>query len=348
MQKKEGFPRNFEQIRSMVRESLQKHHAERADHWTHVAGGSESGSTWKRSMEAFEGLGFALRAVNDVKKEDVDLSVDALGENWKLPIWIGPMSGIISSVCENTFSEMAAGARAAGIAASVGYPAGPDVHSKMVEEGARVFRIVKPLKDIDKLKESLRNAQEAGCFAAGIDTDSVAGLKSGDTGMFEDICGGLSLDVLKDVRKSVDIPFIIKGVLSVDDVHSALEVGADAIVVSTHCGVSLDYCPSSLEVLPEIVKAVNKRMKVLFDSGIRRGSDIIKALALGADAVLIGRMAIWGLALGKAEGLSWILQLMADEMRRTMALLGAGKLGDLNKGMLLPLNRMGELILSRD
>jgi isopentenyl diphosphate isomerase/L-lactate dehydrogenase-like FMN-dependent dehydrogenase len=70
-------------------------------------------------------------------------------------------------------------------------------------------------------------------------------------------------------------------------------------------------------------------------------------LALGADAVLIGRMAIWGLALGKAEGLSWILQLMADEMRRTMAFLGAGKLSDLKKGMLLPLERMGELILSR-
>lgn len=348
MVKKEGFPRDFGQIRSMVRESLQKNHAERADHWTHVAGGSESGSTWRRSIEAFEGLGFVLKAINEVKKDSVDLSVKALGQSWKLPIWIAPMSGIISSVCENAFSEMAVGAKAAGIAASVGYPAGPDVHWKMVKEGAPVFRIVKPLKDIDKLKESLRNAKEAGCFATGIDTDAVAGLMAGDTGLFEDICGGLSLDMLKDLRKSVDIPFIIKGVLSVDDAHCALEAGADAIVVSTHCGVSLDYCPSSLEMLPSIVNAVNKRMKVLFDSGIRRGSDIIKALALGADAVLIGRLAIWGLAMGKAEGMAWILKLLADEMRRTMAFLGAAKISDLNKRMLLPLNRTGELILSKD
>ncbi len=86
-------------------------------------------------------------------------------------------------------------------------------------------------------------------------------------------------------------------------------------------------------------------MKVLFDSGIRRGSDIVKALALGADAVLIGRMALWGLVLGKAQGLEWILELLADEMRRMMVLLGAGNLGELNRNALAPLNHIGDRIL---
>jgi isopentenyl diphosphate isomerase/L-lactate dehydrogenase-like FMN-dependent dehydrogenase len=88
-------------------------------------------------------------------------------------------------------------------------------------------------------------------------------------------------------------------------------------------------------------------MKVFLDSGIRRGSDIIKALALGADAVLIGRMALWGLVVGKGEGLSWILKLMADEMKRIMLLTGAEKLSDLNREILLPLDSLGDRILSQ-
>jgi 4-hydroxymandelate oxidase len=124
-----------------------------------------------------------------------------------------------------------------------------------------------------------------------------------------------------------------------------MELGADAIVVSTHGGSALDYSPSSLEVLPDIVRVVDHKMKVLFDSGIRRGSDIVKALALGADAVLIGRMALWGLVLGQAKGLEWILELLAEEMRRIMVLLGAGKIGDLDRKALVPLNHIGDRIL---
>jgi isopentenyl diphosphate isomerase/L-lactate dehydrogenase-like FMN-dependent dehydrogenase len=118
-------------------------------------------------------------------------------------------------------------------------------------------------------------------------------------------------------------------------------------VVSTHAGYALDYCLSSLEALPGIVKVADNKMKVILDSGIRRGSDIIKALALGADAVLIGRMALWGLTVGKGEGLSWILKLMADEMKRIMLLTGAEKLSDLNREILLPLDSLGDRILSQ-
>jgi len=345
MKDNEDFPRSLEEIRNIVRESLPEKYARMANTWTHVSGGCETGSTWRRSIEAFDGLGFIQKGINPVIQEKVDLSVDILGKKWELPIGIAPMSGVIASVCENTFGEMATAVRNKNVAASVGYPAGPETHEKMVETGAAVFRIVKPIKDIEKIKESLKSAQEAGCFAVGIDTDSVGGLKAGDNANYKDMCEPISVEALKGIRESIDIPFIIKGVLSEEDARASLEIGADAIVVSTHGGSAMDYSPSSLEVLPNIVKIVDHKMKVLFDSGIRRGSDIVKALALGADAVLIGRMALWGLVLGKAQGLEWILQLLADEMRRMMVLLGVGNLGDLDRNALVPLNHIGDRIL---
>jgi isopentenyl diphosphate isomerase/L-lactate dehydrogenase-like FMN-dependent dehydrogenase len=345
MNDNEDFPRSLEEIRTIVRESLPEKYDRMANTWTHISGGCETGSTWRRSIEAFEGLGFVQKGINPVVQEKVDLSVNILGTKWELPIGIAPMSGVIASVCENTFREMATAVGNKNIAASVGYPAGPEIHKKMVETGAAVFRIVKPIKDIEKIKEALKIAQEAGCFAAGIDTDSVAGLKAGDNVNYKDTCDPISMDVLKEIRESIEIPFIIKGVLSEEDARASMELGADAIVVSTHGGSALDYSPSSLEVLPDIVRVVDHKMKVLFDSGIRRGSDIVKALALGADAVLIGRMALWGLVLGKAKGLEWILELLADEMRRIMVLLGAEKIGDLDRKALVPLNHIGDRIL---
>jgi 4-hydroxymandelate oxidase len=344
MKDNEDFPRSLEEIRNIVRESLPEKYARMSNNWTHISGGAETGSTWQRALEAFQGIGFVQKAINTVTQEKVDLSVSILGTKWELPIGIAPMSGVIAGVCENGFGEMAVAAGNKKTAASVGYPAGPEIHKKMIETGAAVFRIVKPINDIEKLKSALKSAQEAGCFATGIDTDSVAGLKAGDNINFKDTCA-LSVDVLKEIRKSVEIPFIIKGVLSKEDALASIELGADAIVVSNHTGSALDYSPSSLEVLPDIVKVVDKKMTILFDTGIRRGSDIVKALALGADAVLIGRMALWGLVLGKAKGLEWILELFADEMRRIMVLLGAENINDLDRNALIPLNHIGDRIL---
>jgi len=347
MEKKEGFPTEFSEIRAIAQKSLKESTPARVDNWTYVVGGSETGTTWKRNLQAFEAVGFYTRTINNVDPEKIDLSVDFLGTKLDLPIAIAPMSAAISTVCKDAFIEMAKGSKASGIAASIGYPAGPDTHVKMLKTGAPVFRIIKPLRDMDKLVESLKNSQKDGCFATGVDTDSIAGLKpGGDSGHFDDVCAPLSVEKLKKARQAVDIPFIIKGIVTVEDAQAAVEIGADAIVVSNHAGYSQDYCKASLEALPAIKKAVGGKLKLILDSGIRRGSDIIKAVALGADAVLIGRMALWGLVLGSGEGLSWILKLMADEMKRNMILVGAQTLGDLKKDNLLSLDALGDRILS--
>jgi (S)-2-hydroxy-acid oxidase len=135
------------------------------------------------------------------------------------------------------------------------------------------------------------------------------------------------------VRKVAKDKMVVKGILDPEDAKLAIEHGADAIVVSNHGGRSMDYGPSTLEVLPEIVAAVNGRIPVLFDSGIRRGVDIFKALALGANGVCLGRAARWGLGAFGAAGAQRVFEILQQELIQTAAATGCAKLSDINKTM---------------
>jgi (S)-2-hydroxy-acid oxidase len=138
-------------------------------------------------------------------------------------------------------------------------------------------------------------------------------------------------DYIDAVRKMIKGKMLIKGILGPEDAKLAIEHGVDAIIVSNHGGRSMDYGPSTLEVLPEIVAAVNGRVPVLFDSGIRRGSDIFKALALGANAVMIGRTTRWGLAAFGIPGAQRLIEMLQQELVQVAAAAGCAKLSDINK-----------------
>jgi len=140
-----------------------------------------------------------------------------------------------------------------------------------------------------------------------------------------------SWQYIDSLRKMVKGKLLIKGILDVEDAKLAIEHGADGITVSNHGGRSMDYGPSSLEVLPEIVAAVNGRIPVLFDSGIRRGSDIFKALALGANAVQLGRTARWGLGAFGAAGAQRVIEILQAELVQAAAAAGCATLSDINK-----------------
>jgi (S)-2-hydroxy-acid oxidase len=133
------------------------------------------------------------------------------------------------------------------------------------------------------------------------------------------------------VRKLVKGPLLIKGIIMAEDARLAIEHGADAIIVSNHGGRSMDYGPSALEALPEVAKAVNGRVPVLFDSGIRRGADIFKALALGADIVCLGRAARWGLAAFGTAGAQRLIEMLQQELVQTAAAAGCSRLSDINQ-----------------
>jgi len=135
------------------------------------------------------------------------------------------------------------------------------------------------------------------------------------------------------VRKAAKGKLVLKGIVDAEDARLAVEHGADGIIVSNHGGRSMDYGPATLEVLPEIVAAVRGRIPVLIDSGFRRGSDIFKALALGASAVCLGRTARWGLGAFGAAGAQRVFELIEQELIQTAAATGCAKLSDINTTM---------------
>lgn len=129
---------------------------------------------------------------------------------------------------------------------------------------------------------------------------------------------------------------VLKGILHPDDARKALDLGADGIVVSNHGGRSLDCAVAAIDALPAIVDAVGGKLTVFFDSGIRRGSDIVKARALGADAVMVGRATLYGLAAAGEEGVTRALDLLAEETRRTLGMLGLRNWGEVTREILAP------------
>jgi isopentenyl diphosphate isomerase/L-lactate dehydrogenase-like FMN-dependent dehydrogenase len=139
---------------------------------------------------------------------------------------------------------------------------------------------------------------------------------------------------LRWIRESWPGPIVIKGVLTGDDARRAVEEGAAAIVVSNHGGRQLDCVSATIRALPEVVAAVNGRAEVLMDGGVRRGSDMVKAICLGARAVLIGRSYAYGLACAGEAGVARVLEIFQEDMRRTLQLLGCGTLADLDSSLI--------------
>jgi isopentenyl diphosphate isomerase/L-lactate dehydrogenase-like FMN-dependent dehydrogenase len=145
---------------------------------------------------------------------------------------------------------------------------------------------------------------------------------------------------LRWIREAWSGPLIIKGVLTGEDARRAIDEGASAIVVSNHGGRQLDCVPASLEVLPEIVAAVNGQVEVLMDGGVRRGTDVIKAICLGARAVLIGRAYAYGLAAGGPEGVARAIEILRGEVERALKLLGCPSVSALDRSYLnVPIGR---------
>jgi len=154
----------------------------------------------------------------------------------------------------------------------------------------------------------------------------------GHTAMRSD---NLTWDDLRVLRKLWPHPLIVKGILHPEDARLAADCGADGVIVSNHGGRNLDSSPASIDVLPQIADAVGHRLTVLIDSGFRRGSDVVKALALGAKAVLIGRPTLYGVAAGGEEGAARAIGIFRDEIDRTMALIGCRSIDELTRDRLI-------------
>lgn len=154
---------------------------------------------------------------------------------------------------------------------------------------------------------------------------------AGDTANSASLTWSSTIEFL---RKTTDMKIILKGVMAPEDAQLAVECGADAIIVSNHGGRQLDCVPSTIQALPGIAEVVKGKIPIILDGGIRRGSDVFKALALGADFVLVGRPALWGLAFNGQDGVETVMNILERELSRTMALAGVTRLRDISASFL--------------
>jgi isopentenyl diphosphate isomerase/L-lactate dehydrogenase-like FMN-dependent dehydrogenase len=137
------------------------------------------------------------------------------------------------------------------------------------------------------------------------------------------------------MKKQVSLPVVIKGIMGADDARTAVNAGADALVVSNHGGRILDFNRAALEALPEVLDAVGGKVPVILDSGVRSGGDIVKALALGAKAVLVGRPVAWGVAAFGARGVERVYAILNEEMKRAMCMTGVPRIGEITDSILI-------------
>lgn len=189
---------------------------------------------------------------------------------------------------------------------------------------------VKPW-DLGTIREKMELVKKSGAFAVAMDIDA-AGLPFLQN--LNPPAGSKSVEELKEIVKMAEIPFILKGIMTPKGALKAKEAGVQGIVVSNHGGRVLDQCPSTAEVLPSIVEAVGSDMKVFVDGGIRTGTDVFKALALGADAVLIARPFVTAVYGGQEKGVAAYVRKIQAELKDTMAMCGAFSLDEIQKDMI--------------
>lgn len=300
-------------------------------------GGTGSGASFKNSYDALAALRVKMRVVHAAC--DPETSLTLLGRKLSMPILGGAVAGTRMNFKEIMSEEelataFIAGARQAGTVAMTGD--GPD--PELYPAGLRVIQandgwgipIIKP-RDQARIVAHLRQAEAAGCMAVGIDVDAAGIVPMRAAGQ---PVQPKTVSQLKELVQSTTLPLILKGIMCVEDALAAREAGAAAIVVSNHGGRVLDYTPGTAEVLPQIARAVRGDMVVLADGGVRRGVDVLKMLALGAHAVLLGRPLAIGAFGGGAAGVQLTLEQMSSELKVAMIFTGCARISEIGDGVL--------------
>lgn len=283
--------------------------------------GAETGSVLKINRDYIDSLMIEARVIDSV---EATTEMNLFSQTFATPIMVAPLSGL-GGICSNPMIAVAKGALAAGAVMWVGI--GDEVELKdIINTGVKTIKIIKPYKDNDMIFKKIAQAEKDGAFAVGMDIIFSFGGKRDDSLIRPELMGPKTLSEIKSFVKATKLPFILKGILSENDAKKALEAGAAAIVVSHHGGGVLDYAVPPLKILPHIAKVIDKRIPIFVDCGITRGTDVFKALALGASGVLIGTTILAGLAYDEDEGVQKIISGTNEELRRTMNLTGSSNI----------------------
>ena len=276
----------------------------------------QNGDSNQITREYFEQILIEMRHIDNVKPS---VKTTFFGEDFDTPIATAALSHL-NNTCEDGMAKMAEGAKLAGALCFSGM-AEKDELQGMCATGAKVIKIIKPHADNEKVFEKIREAEDCGAFAVGMDIDHAF---SGN-GEYDCVVGldmrPKSFDELKSFISATKLPFVIKGVLSVSDAIKAYEAGAKGIIVSHHHGI-MRYAIPPLMVLPDIVEAVGDKLTIFVDCCVESGMDTFKCLALGADGVCVGRGIMDPLKDKGAEGVKDTINEMTAELKGAMARTG--------------------------
>lgn len=299
-------------------------------------GAKGTGTVAIRNYEKWQDICVNMDTICENGKADT--SFEIFGRTYKAPIFAAPIGAMKLHYGDKyddlEYNNILVPACAdAGIAAFTG----DGVNAAVMQGATEAIRAkdgkgiptVKPW-DVNTLQEKLELIKASGSFAVAMDIDA-AGLP-----FLKNLtppAGSKTTEELAEIVKAAGVPFILKGIMTVKGALKAKEAGASAIVISNHGGRVLDQCPATAEVLEEIVQAVGKDMKIFVDGGLRSGVDIFKALALGADAVLIGRPYVTAVYGGGAEGVATYTEKLITELADTMTMCGAHNLSEISREM---------------
>ena len=264
--------------------------------WDYIVGGVESETTLRRNRMALDALAFRPRVLHDVSK--VDACVSQFGRRLRLPVVLAPVGSLESF-----------------------HAAGAESVVRAVDKFGAAHMLT-----VDTALYSRRERDIAKRFVT-------AGRRRVQGRAFQ---AALDWHTVKRIKSRFQIPLAIKGIATAEDAAIALDHGVEWIYVSNHGGRQLDHGRGSMDVLPEVVDAVAGRAKIIIDGSICRGSDIVKAIAAGADLVGIGRMQCFALAAGGEAGVVRLLELLEDEVQRCLGLLGVNGFAELDRTYLHP------------
>ncbi len=290
---------------------------------------AETGSVLKITRNYLDSLTIETRMMDSLF---ACTEMTIFGQTFSTPVMTAALSGL-GAICSNPMVEMAKGAKNANAVMWVGIGTGEELEA-IIGTGAKTIKIVKPYKDKELVFEKIAEAERLGAFAVGMDISFFFGGKKEDSLIRPELMGPKTLDEIKSFVQATKLPFILKGVLSEQDARKGLQAGAAAIVVSHHGGAVLDYAVPPLKILPRIAKVISGEIPIFVDSGIVRGTDVFKALALGASGVLVGRTAMAGLAVGAAEGVQKLITGTNEELRRVMSLTGCPSISEIDPNLI--------------
>lgn len=260
-----------------------------------------------------------------------DLHFELWGKTFSSPIMIAAFSHI-GRVHAGGMPEMARGAKAADIVnfAGMGHE---DELGRILETGAATVKIIKPYKDRKRVYSLLKYAEEHGALAVGMDIDHSFDNKGMNDLVLGDEMAPVSAEELKDFVQAARLPFVVKGVMSVQDAEKSVKAGAKGLLISHHHGMMPCAAPP-LMVLPRIRRAVGQDADLFVDCSIDTGADVFKCLAMGAKAACVGRCILPAFREEGAEGVRKYVQGMADELRGMMARTGSVSLNEIAKDVL--------------